>query len=231
MIRTLRLLCTIFFVVVIALASVSLALCADETGRYIKFVEAKDGQIVLEVDGKKLRFPMPDGYRVMKEEDDPEGFANFYKRADRAKDLPLCLVVPIKNKMDAADLLKRRGAIEISRDNVPHRFSENEFINGTKNIKKFYSDLLSGVNEERKKRGIPEVEIQYIRENKRAISVFWQEKTNRNDVDFRVGFSETQVLIKDIILKIRFFDYIYVTDDAKRLIIFTLDYISKLDGI
>ena len=133
------------------------AACGQEQGRYIKLIGVDAENINLEVDGKKLSIPVPDGYEVMRESDNPGMYAKYFGIAEKYDDLSLYAFIHTQDKLargkDPAMDKCKTAFFNIDRDYKNRRFTEQEFKNETAKIKENNTNVRKNVNKKSKTKG------------------------------------------------------------------------------
>jgi len=103
----------------------------SEQTRHIELLNVADGYVNLDVDGKTLRIPLPEGYRVYTREEYPESYNFFYGYERREISLPLCGLINIDDHerwiKSSHSTQSRTAYLEIERVFIPHRFSLSRF--------------------------------------------------------------------------------------------------------
>ena len=203
------------------LAPAQLGWCAEAKERYIKKLGVSEGYINLEVDGEKVRIPLPEGYEEFSKEDYPDKYEFFYGPKWSSMNLTLCGLVSTEDNIARKnDYLSpaRFAFIEIPNEYIPHRLSEYEFKNEMSYLKKYR-------NEETKKKS--RFSFKYLIENNTTLMELRVEKKFSPENN-SIAYTETNYLYKKIIISFRFYTSSAIDDSINILLKNTKDYLKLL---
>ena len=156
--------------------------------RYIKVLGVDSENLHLEVDGRKLDIPLPDGYEPMPQEKYSKRYLQFIKEAKDAEKLPLCALVNMhedQNNNDEHPAVKT-AFFEIEHDYIGHRFLKGEFAREISNIKSINIETEKWANGQLKSMGRHPFTSNYIYEDEHCISLISIENeiTSKKSIDW-----------------------------------------------
>jgi len=223
----------------ISMLSVCAALCvallvpaqmgwsAEAKERYIKKLGVSDGYINLEVDGKKMRIPLPVGYEEFSKKDYPDKYEFFYGPKWSSMNLTLCGLVNIDDhtiKKIEISTPSRFVFLEIANEYIPHRFLLDNF----RDEKGYIKTNREKINEEVKKRTKRSYISNYIIDTEKALSELRIEDKEFIKENKATAYTKTYFLFDGFILSIRFYTFSTINDAINILIRQTKDYIIFL---
>ena len=208
------------------------AWCGESTERYIKVLGVDAENLHLEVDGRNMDIPLPDGYEPMPPDEYPNTYGHFIAETQKSESIPLCALVysvdDERSKRDPSFQVNRIAFFEVYHDNISKRFTRDDFKQEIKNIKIINTDTIRWVNEQLQYRGRNGFMGKYIYEDDNVLSLVRVEFDTPDDRDYRIGLSRTELLIEDIAILVRFYENIYTESDMDSLTNTTTVYIEKL---
>lgn len=222
----------LFICLALPLGIVSTAWCADSQDRYIKLVNVDAENINLEVDGRRVNIPVPEGYEVMPEKEYLETYTWLFNRAEEEGSLPLCILINSEDnekKKRVPDFKEYRIAFfQIDSSYLHHRFSPQAFSEEIANIKSINDEAQKFTNIERKKRGEPELTATYIYESNKAISFVNAEVTALSGNKYKMAYSCTEIRLFNFAAMFFFYYDIVKESDVAELTKTTQNYIKRL---
>ena len=198
---------------------------AQEEGRSVKLVGVDEEHINLEVDGRRVRIPLPDGYVVFTEEDYPEMYRFLYKFEEEELMIPLCGLVnaeALDKEIDRLDI--KTAYFMIDRDYAEHRFNEESFHNEIQHLK----ELDRQISEEKSDSAERIFDYSYIYEDKGTLSELRIERNARKNIGRRLAYTSTDKLFEDIAIEFTFYSWVKDDNDINILSVETENYIKKL---
>jgi len=202
------------------------AWCDEKAERYIKVLGLDADSLHLEVDGRKLDIPLPDGYEPMSPEKYPDLYEYLFETSEESENIPLCFLVNSEENATIQDgeLVNKIILIEILYDFIPKRVSEKTFEEEVNTIKSNHEEF----KEWKKLAKRPDYSSYYIYEDSTSIARINIEDEVSSDRKYRIGYSRAWILIEDIVISISFYEDIYTDDNIHSLKKTTLSYIRKL---
>ena len=208
--------------------TVSPAWCDENKERYIKVLGVDSENLHLEVDGRNMDIPLPDGYEPALQVNYPELFDNFFKRSRRDGSIPLCILIESEEKKaEEHDHPNRIVLLEIYRRYIPLRFTNETFFQEFSYLKSIYKEAELRSNEERKNDNIPTIKSYYIYEDYNGLSILSAEDV-LYDNKYRDSWTISEILVGEIVIYIQFYENAYDDDDIRHIERTTLAYIQKL---
>lgn len=110
--------------------------------RSIKHIKTDQTGVYLEVDGKEVQIPLPEGYEILKEEEYPEHYATVYTPNTLKNSVVLCGLInsdDIMNKNVEQKKIQNERISSLSIDNgmINKRYSMSGFEKSKEDIKNY----------------------------------------------------------------------------------------------
>ena len=215
MIRSAQILCLSLTMLCFAMLLPPSAVCAQEQGRYIKLIGVDDKQITLDVDGKKLNIPLPEGYEVASRDLYAKLYESLERKAKNVNDILLCVLINSYDdkirQQDPTFNLYRYCLFSIDNDYSQHRFGKGTFKYEIQNLKEILPILTADSNQHLEKENLSPFSYKFIFENNFAISQMRIEERPSQERD-RIGFTNTYFVVDS--LAITFLLYHDICDQA-----------------
>ena len=176
---------------------------AQEENRSIKLLDVDDEYINLDVDGRRVRIPLPDGYVVA----DKQLYSNLYKniknKTDTVDDILLCVLVQIDenlNKQENRDYKSRYYAyFRIDNEYIDCKADDDMFIGEIDNIKSLTKTLMEESNQHMAEKGRSTFSYDFLFESDNFFSILkledWASQTQ-----CRFGVAENYIYIDQVII-------------------------------
>ncbi|MDL2210410.1 hypothetical protein LJC26_06365 [Desulfovibrio sp. OttesenSCG-928-O18] len=204
---------------------------AEAKDRYIKVVSVEGKVLTLNVDGRPVRIPLPEGYEVMREEEFAETYRRIVDREKRLENILLCILV------DSNEAKARRSgtysnkykSITLSIVNiyVDERYSHIEFEKEKLEIKNMKNDAINWANSELKKMGRSPFTMKIFFENKNAVS-FLELEDYASQGDFRMGVTTSYIFFDNVVIMSLLHKYIYEENDLDVILQDTITYAKQI---
>ena len=182
------------------------------SGSSIKHIRNDSTGVYLEIDGKEVCIPLPEGYEILKEEDYPIHYTRIYKPNGWKYTFPLCGFInsdDIKNKDIRESLCNERMIIVvISKSFFSERFSLQDFELKKGEIKKICQNI------------------------GRTCSTLYENEKSVAFIDTRyddILYIKANILIENVVISVEFQRYSSEETDKQQSIDDAIQYIMLLN--
>ncbi|MDL2210389.1 hypothetical protein LJC26_06255 [Desulfovibrio sp. OttesenSCG-928-O18] len=209
---------------------VSPSLASEAKDRYIKVVGVEGKVLTLDVDGRPVRIPLPEGYEVMREEEYPEAYRHAVAREKKIDSILLSLLV------DAKEAQKKRSdttnthkviTLRISNIHIDERYNLNTYQNEKDEIKRMTDDGNKWANSELQKKNRSPFSVNPIFEDIKSIC-FLEIEDYVNQGNYRLGLTKSYILFEDIVITVVFQKNIQSTAEVDSLVKDTINYMKLI---
>ena len=179
--------------------------------RSIKHLKTDPSGVYLEVDGKEVHIPLPEGYEILKEEEYPRHYSAAHTISIREHTLMLGALI------HSDDLKSNTANINMNEERIATIFIDNRFIDRRFSINEFGQQKMNT----KLNCILGDEKIKFIYESDMSLVIL--------DVDEDIVYSKIYALIGDIIVNVEFYRFISKDTDKQKTIDDALQYNMQLN--